>query len=69
MNRETAKQILDNCKTEQGVYLVRKTQRDENILVLSLMWNSEFFNYEICIKDLPQYATPHSNNNKYYFIQ
>jgi tyrosine-protein kinase len=68
VNRETAKQILDNYKTEQGVYLVRKTQRDENILVLSLMWNSEFFNYEICIKDLPQYATPHSNNNKYYFI-
>lgn len=68
VNRETAKQLLDNYKTEQGVYLVRKTQRDENILVLSLMWNAEFFNYEICIKDLPQFATPLSNNNKYYFI-
>ena len=48
-------------KHENGYFLVRRTQRDENILVLSLMCNAEFFNYEICVKD---YAL----GNKYYFI-
>ncbi len=59
VNRDEAKQILSYYKNEHGVYLVRRTLRDENILVLSLMFNNEFFNYEICIKDL---------NIKYYFI-
>ncbi len=61
MTREVAKQILDNYKHENGTFLVRRTQRDENILVLSLMYNGEFFNYEICVKEF-------TLSNKYYFI-
>lgn len=51
VTREIAKYFLEMFRNEQGVYLVRKTQRNENILVLSLMWNNEFFNYEICVKE------------------
>jgi hypothetical protein len=61
VTREVAKQILETFKHENGYFLVRRTQRDENILVLSLMYNCEFFNYEICAKELPL-------ANKYYFI-
>ena len=68
VTREVAKQLLDESKVEQGVFLVRRTQRDENILVLSLIWNCEFFNYEICIKELPQFATPTSMQTKHFFI-
>ncbi len=68
VNREAAKQILENFSNEQGVYLVRRTQRDENIMVLSLIYNGEFFNYEICIKDqLINHSTLNSNI-KFYFI-
>jgi hypothetical protein len=45
---------MEMFRNEQGIYLVRKTQRNENILVLSMMWNNEFFNYEICIRDEQQ---------------
>jgi len=68
---QVAKQLLDDSMIEQGVFLVRRTQRDENILVLSLIWNNEFFNYEICIKELPQFAnnlTQTSIQTKYFFI-
>lgn len=41
--------------------MIRRTLRDENIFVLSMFHNGEFFNYEICLKD--QILT-----NKYYFI-
>ena len=53
------------------MFLVRRTQRDENILVLSLTWSGEFFNYEICIRELPQFAnhlTHTSTQTKYFFI-
>ncbi|CAF0796674.1 unnamed protein product [Brachionus calyciflorus] len=60
VTREKAKQLLDGYKYDNGRYLVRKTQRDENIFVLSLMFNEEFFNYEICLKD--------QSNGRYYFI-
>jgi hypothetical protein len=43
--------MLELHRHENGCYLVRKTARNENILVLSLMFNGEFFNYEICAKD------------------
>jgi hypothetical protein len=60
VTREVAKQVLDSYKSQNGTFLVRRTQRDENILVLSLMYNGEFFNYEICVKD--------ALANKYFFI-
>lgn len=49
--KKIAKQILEIFRNENGCYLIRKTSRNENILVLSLMFNAEFFNYEICIKE------------------
>jgi hypothetical protein len=66
VTREIAKCLLEMfSRNEQGVYLVRKTLRNENILVLSLMWNNEFFNYEICIReDLLIDSTP----QKYFYI-
>lgn len=51
VTREIAKQILENFRHENGCYLIRRTQRNEHILVLSLMFNAEFFNYEICIRE------------------
>jgi len=66
VTREIAKCLLEMfSRNEQGVYLVRKTLRNENILVLSLMWNNEFFNYEICIReDLLIDSMP----QKYFYI-
>lgn len=52
---------MENYGNEQGIFLVRRTQRNENILVLSMIWNVEFFNYEICIKE-------EANDMKLYFI-
>ena len=46
-----AKFYMEMFQNEQGVYLVRRTLRNENILVLSMMWNGEFFNYEICVRE------------------
>jgi len=43
VTREIAKCMLEMVRNEQGVYLVRRTLRNENILVLSLMWNGWAF--------------------------
>ncbi len=40
---------MEQYRNEQGIYLVRCTQRNDKILVLSMIWNNEFFNYEICV--------------------
>jgi len=65
VTREIAKCLLEMfSRNEQGVYLVRKTLRNENILVLSLMWNNEFFNYEICIRE----DMIDLNPQKYFYI-
>jgi hypothetical protein len=61
VTREVAKQLLENYKDENGYFLVRRTQRDHSILVLSLMCNGEFFNYEICAKDF-------TLSQRFYFI-
>ena len=56
--------MLEPIKNEQGVFLVRSTQRDENILVLSIMCNNEFYNYEICVVE----KTENDLAPKFYFI-
>jgi serine/threonine protein kinase len=79
VSREIAKSILENFKNDNGAFLVRRTQRNENILVLSLICNNEFFNYEICLIDQPQFVLQQqqqssmlqqneSNSGKHYFI-
>ena len=66
VTREIAKQLLDNWRNENGAFLVRRTARDENILVLSLTYNGEFFNYEICVKE--EMRPMSAPNEKFYFI-
>ena len=68
VTREIAKQLLEQHKSEQGVYLVRRTRRDKNIYVLSLIWNGEFFNYEICTNDIPLYDQPTPRMHRHYYI-
>ena len=53
-------------RNEQGIFLVRRTQRNENILVLSMMWNFEFFNYEICAKEEPHEKLYYIDDGPYF---
>ena len=57
---------MELCGNEEGIFLVRCTQRNENILVLSMMWNSEFFNYEICIKEEPHEKLFYIDDGPYF---
>ncbi len=59
---------MEQYRNEQGIYLVRCTQRNDKILVLSMIWNNEFFNYEICVanrssQDSLETNISNTNNN------
>ncbi|XP_048745066.2 tyrosine-protein kinase HTK16-like [Ostrea edulis] len=66
LDRKLATQMLDEHRKEEGLFLVRKSKRNENFSVISLCHKKSIFNFEIKVKDYENQLVHYIDDGPYF---
>ncbi|XP_061194673.1 tyrosine-protein kinase HTK16-like [Saccostrea echinata] len=66
LDRKLATQMLEEYRKEEGLFLVRKSTRNENYNVISLCHKKSIFNFEIKVKDYENQLVHYIDDGPYF---